>query len=166
MSKKRKITVIILAVLVAATLCFIWGNSILGKESSAKESTTVYENVAKPVFDVTVGKDKVTHDDFRKITHGAEFLVLGMLVCALFAAAKEAFGERDYLTLLPWGFYVAFIDETIQIFSGRGPAIKDVWIDFGGYFTAALLSFITFTVIKAVRKKKALSEEPADSEEE
>lgn len=165
MSKKRKIAVIILAVLVAATLCFIWGNSMLGQESSAKESSNIYENVAKPVFDATLGENKVTHNDFRKITHGTEFFVLGCLVCALFAAAKITFGERDYLTLLPWGFYVAFIDETIQIFSGRGPAIKDVWIDYGGYFTAALLSFITYKTIKAIKKKKSLSTETSLSKE-
>lgn len=154
-SKKRKIAVIILAILTVLCLVFIWGNSAMNKEISAKESSGVYQNVAKPVLDALFGEDNVTHDDFRKITHGAEFMILGFCVCALFSAAKISFREKDYLTLLPWGFFVAFLDETIQIFSGRGPAIKDVWIDFGGYFTAAALSLATFSLIKFIKKQKA-----------
>ena len=32
-----------------------------------------------------------------------------------------------------------FIDETIQIFSGRGSAIRDVWLDFSGAAAAILI---------------------------
>lgn len=38
------------------------------------------------------------------------------------------------LTSVRFAFYVAFIDETIQIFSGRGPQIADVWLDVFGAF--------------------------------
>ena len=32
-----------------------------------------------------------------------------------------------------------FIDETIQIFSGRGSAVSDVWLDFSGAAAAILI---------------------------
>lgn len=45
------------------------------------------------------------------------------------------------LTSVRFAFYIAFIDETIQIFSGRGPQIADVWLDvFGAFCGAAIAS--------------------------
>lgn len=154
MNKKRKIAIILSALAVVLTLCFIWGNSLLGKLASAQGSARVYDAFAKPVFDFLFGEGVVSHEAFRKITHGAEFALLGLEICALFSAAKINFGAVSYVKLLPCGFVVAFLDETLQIFSGRGASIIDVWIDFGGYFFAAALSFAFYVAVCAVKKKK------------
>ena len=39
-------------------------------------------------------------------------------------------------------FFIAFIDESIQMFTGRGPAIADVWIDTGGAVTGIGIEWI------------------------
>lgn len=44
------------------------------------------------------------------------------------------------LTAVRFAFYIAFIDETIQIFSGRGPQIADVWLDVLGAFCGAAIA--------------------------
>ena len=164
MSKKRLTVIIVLAALTAATLAFIWGNSVLGREASASQSSEVYETVAKPVFDAVLGEDKVTHNDFRKMTHFCEFMPLGLEACALVAAIKTpSFFKKDYLKILPYGFYVAFIDETIQVFSGRGAEIKDVWLDFSGYVCALFLSFVVFVITERIKARK--SEKSAEKSE-
>lgn len=154
MSKKRKIAIVITAALTGLTLCFIWGNSFLGQSASGSGSGKVYVKIAKPVFDFLFGVNFVSHEAFRKIAHGAEFMLLGFNLCGLFAAINAGFNEKTYLKILPLGFYVAFLDETIQIFTGREPQIKDVWIDFGGYVAALALSFLVFVIVRAIKKKK------------
>ena len=144
----------ITAALTGLTLCFIWGNSFLGQSASGSGSGRVYVKIAKPVFDFLFGVNSVSHEAFRKIAHGAEFMFLGFNLCGLFAAINAGFNEKTYLKILPLGFYVAFLDETIQIFTGRGPQIKDVWIDFGGYVAALALSFLVFVIVRAIKKKK------------
>lgn len=48
------------------------------------------------------------------------------------------------LTSVRYAFYIAFIDETIQIFSGRGPQIADVWLDvFGACCGTAIISILS-----------------------
>ncbi len=154
MSKKRKIAVIVSVLTVALTLCFIWGNSLLGKDASAQGSARVYELFVKPVFDFLFGEGVVSHAAFRKITHGVEFMLLGFELCALFSAVKINFGAICYVKLLPCGLVVAFLDETLQIFSGRGSSVIDVWIDFGGYVFAIVLSFAVYAAVCTVKKRK------------
>ena len=48
------------------------------------------------------------------------------------------------LTSVRYAFYIAFIDETIQIFSGRGPQIADVWLDvFGACCGTVIISLLS-----------------------
>ena len=83
-------------------------------------------------------------------------MLLGLEACALVAAIKTpSFFKKDYLKILPYGFYVAFADETIQVFSGRGAEIKDVWLDFSGYVCALFLSFVVFVITERVKARKA-----------
>ena len=53
----------------------------------------------------------------------------------------------------------ALIDETIQIFSDRGSAVVDVWIDFSGAITGSAFGFlilILFSFISSKKKNKYL----------
>lgn len=59
----------------------------------------------------------------RKFAHFTEFLVLSVLVSALSDKRLISF----YIC-----FTVAFLDESIQLLSGRGSQIQDVWIDLIG----------------------------------
>ena len=46
---------------------------------------------------------------------------------------------------------VALLDETVQIFSDRGPAISDVWIDVLGYFVANILVYLIAFLVKKLQ---------------
>ena len=142
---KKRIVIIFLIVL----LLFIWGNSCLPQNASSRESGWVMA-LLRPIFEAVLGKDVVTEHFVRKLAHFTEYAALGCVSVL-------------WLTLLPikmvWcGAYsamgclmVALLDETIQIFSGRGPMIQDVWLDFGG---AVCGGGIVFLICYLAREKK------------
>ena len=49
---------------------------------------------------------------------------------------------RGWITPFLLALLVSFLDETIQIFSGRGPAVKDMWIDLSGAVLGLLLALL------------------------
>ena len=67
----------------------------------------------------------------RKLAHFTEFLSLGGLSTGLLLLLGQR-KPHPLLHLLCGGFFVAAIDETIQIFSHRGSQLQDVWLDFAG----------------------------------
>jgi VanZ family protein len=89
----------------------------------------------------------------RKMAHFVEFCALGVVSVLLVNFCTHNFRTSVYpLALL--GFFVPFVDETIQIFSGRGPAIRDVWIDIGGYALGCILSFLSLYLLTRLAKKE------------
>ena len=154
LSKKRKIFVLIISVLIALTLAFIWGNSCLPKAQSA-ESSSEAQGIIQTVLDNVFGEDTVYVDEFhiRKLAHFAEFFALGAEFALLIIALNKE-NYKSYLTLLPIGLFVGAVDESIQVFSDRGAAVLDVLIDFSGYLTAVAVFVIIFAVRKAVKSRK------------
>lgn len=155
-SKMRLAFFIALSVAVLLTLCFIWGNSVLPKQESAEVSGSVYET-AKPALDKTFGEGKVTHGIFRKMAHATEFMILSLELNLLFLTVKKV-SLLNPAFALGVSAIVASIDETIQIFSNRGPAVKDVLIDCGGAAFPAAAFFIVYAVILFIRLKKGKPE--------
>lgn len=126
-----------LTVLIILTLALIWGHSLLGREASSEESGFVME-LLEPVLEMVVGEGNVTEFLVRKLAHFTEFFVLGLELMTFFAYRKPLFPQA-FLLALTHGFFAAFLDETIQIFSGRGPMIQDVWLDVCGFAVGASL---------------------------
>jgi VanZ family protein len=126
-----------LTVLIILTLALIWGHSLLGREASSEESGFVME-LLEPVLEMVVGEGNVTEFLVRKLAHFTEFFVLGLELLTFFAYRKPLFPQA-FLLALTHGFFAAFLDETIQIFSGRGPMIQDVWLDVCGFAVGASL---------------------------
>ena len=126
-----------LTVLILLTLALIWGHSLLGREASSEESGFVME-LLEPVLEMVVGEGNVTEFLVRKLAHFTEFFVLGLELMTFFAYRKPLFPQA-FLLALTHGFFAAFLDETIQIFSGRGPMIQDVWLDVCGFAVGASL---------------------------
>lgn len=126
-----------LTVLIILTLALIWGHSLLGREASSEESGFVME-LLEPVLEMVVGEGNVTDFLVRKLAHFTEFFVLGLELLTFFAYRKPLFPQA-FLLALTHGFFAAFLDETIQIFSGRGPMIQDVWLDVCGFAVGASL---------------------------
>ncbi len=150
--RKKNKAEIILIVLLVLTLSFIWGNSFLGKEASSKESSMVMM-ILEPVLSVFVGKGNVTEHLVRKLAHFSEFFLLGAEYAALLVGIKRKRTDGFLLTLF-FGLFTALVDETIQIFTGRGPQIQDVWLDFSGVVAGAVTVLAVLMIISA-RKRSA-----------
>ena len=122
---------LLLRLMLIATLCFIWSNSLVGKESSASLSRTVtawLNGIGIPV----------TEHFVRKSAHFCEFGLLGCELMLLFwlrsGVRFQNLCNAAFAALLS-----AVTDETIQSFSGRGSQVLDVVLDFSGALTDILL---------------------------
>ena len=136
---KRKI----LIVLIILTLLFIWGQSALSVAESAAQSQTVTSTVVQPIQQAVTGKATVTDTTVRKMAHVLEFSLLGFEMALLFAASW-----KRMFSALNLGLLAALIDETIQIFSGRGDQISDVWLDFSGVLMGVALGMLVVWLYK------------------
>lgn len=124
-----------IALLIATglTLVFIFGQSMLPQSVSAEESGWLTENVLNPVLDL-LGIGPLTHHMVRKIAHVTEFAILSMLLTLCF--------RGQIVKSAGAGFAAAFLDESIQLLSGRGASITDVWIDLIGVAIGSVLGFL------------------------
>ena len=145
MTERRKAQFrLLLRLALIVTLCFIWGNSVLGKEESASISggiTAWLRSIGIPVTDHFV----------RKTGHFCEFSLLGCEVTLLFwlrsGASLQNRCNAAFAALL-----TAVTDESIQIFSGRGSRVQDVVLDFCGALTGILFMSL---VIRRIEKRKS-----------
>ena len=124
-----------IALLIATglTLVFIFGQSMLPQSVSAEESGWLTENVLNPVLDL-LGIGPLTHHMVRKIAHVTEFAILSMLLTLCF--------RGQIVKSAGVGFAAAFLDESIQLLSGRGASITDVWIDLIGVAIGSVLGLL------------------------
>ena len=152
--KMKKKIIIALTVL---NLCFIWGNSALRPEISNAISDKVTKILGG---EVTGGSEEaessamtwLTSGHVRKLAHMAEFAALAVLL-AIGASAAGCRMKDVWSQLLLIGVLTALIDETIQIFSGRTSAVKDVWIDCGGFALGAAAAALLRYLRKRLRKR-------------
>ena len=151
MSKKRKIFAVILSVLMAGTLAFIWGHSAVSIERSAEESSGVFDAVS-PVFNSIFGTGTISEWLFRKMAHFGEFFILGLEVEFLILTLK-GLNIKLFSLSLAFGLFVGAIDEIIQVFSSRGATVRDVIIDFSGFLIAYII-FVMATLFKRLKEKK------------
>ena len=144
----------LLVFIIFLTLAFIWGHSLMSREVSSEESGFVMQ-LLTPLLELFVGKGNVTEHLVRKLAHFSEFALLGAELCLYFTGKRKR-KSAGLLLALAHGLFAAFFDETLQIFSGRGPMIQDVWIDFAGVITGALCILVLMTLcIYVVQKRKA-----------
>ena len=149
----------VLLVLVALMLAFIWGHSLMSVEQSGAESLQIVE-MLKGVFSRVCGllgiggaveAVWITDHLVRKTAHFVEFAVLGGLLCLVCKVCMVTGGESGVgksggksgseptksgvvraVCACLLGLLAAFLDETLQLFSGRGSMVADVWLDFAG----------------------------------
>ncbi len=135
----------VLSVLFCLTVAFIWGNSVLSPEASSKFSNFVVEILQK--FELLIVPDNSTNavSLVRKLAHLLEHLVLGILSYSLITRKCVKYALPHLVAI---GICVPSIDETIQIFSGRGPSILDILIDLLGYCLGALIAFAISKLFK------------------
>lgn len=158
--KYRKIR-ILLRVLIVVSIIFAWGHSLLPAEESSEESGFVLE-LLKPILSVFLPEDLITGLFIRKLAHFCEYAIMGLEMAAytaliirkriVFTKESEKADRKEILKLsintLFCGLAVAFIDETIQIFSpGRGPEIADVWLDMSGFVSGGIVAALICLII-------------------
>lgn len=132
------------------TLSFIFGNSVLTKEASRAISQFV-----AGLLGAGPGEPggEEGHFMIRKLAHFIEYAALGA-ISHLFFDSFMRDKYKKYVTLSLVGVAVPLIDETIQIFSGRGPALSDVWIDVGGYLVGVLCVFCGNLLVRRAFEKR------------
>lgn len=136
---RRSIGTLLLLLAVLAVLAFIWGNSLDSAAESSLKSGRMRELI-RPLLELLVGQGNVTEHLVRKLAHFTEFAVLGALLLLLTAAAFRV-RLQSVVNCLFFLTLAALTDETIQIFTGRGPQVQDVWLDLAGG-TAGLLTML------------------------
>jgi len=148
---------ILLTMMIALMLLFIWSNSLLGSERSNALSGWV-ERWLKPLIDPQ-GKipDKTFDYDVRKLAHMLEYALLGALLVFGTAQLKS----RSVWTLLLIVLLTAVIDETIQYYTGRTSQLQDVWLDVSG---AGIGMLLFYGVVRIPRKSKSIQAAPEQVE--
>ena len=159
MSPDRMKKIVVIAV-IFATLIFIFARSAKSPEQSTAESDKVADIVAT-IIPPTTETGLFINENIRKIAHFLEYGLLGM-ECAFYVLFFEKDKRRGAALMGAFGFASAFLDETIQIFSNRGPAISDVWLDLSGFATLSLLTFVgpaIYSLVKRTEKTNATKTE-------
>lgn len=144
-------TQILCLMMIAVTLCFIWGNSMLPASSSR-----VVSGYAREILNAVlrrVGSQRVLSvNAVRKLAHACEYAVLGLEMSILVRVVLK----KQWQTIMLSGIFIALLDETFQLFAnGRGGMIRDVWIDLGGFCGGMLVVFLYQCIRKATVKGAA-----------
>ena len=139
----RRYTALALVLAITLTVAFIVSNSMKTPVASTADSDAVKDfisSIIPPESDL----GQLILNNIRKIAHFTEYGLIGIELACLLAvvAAKRKTRYISAAKGLIFALIIAFIDETIQIFSSRGPSISDVWIDIGGFFTYSLLTHL------------------------
>ena len=142
----------ILVAVVTLTVGFIFTQSLLPQSVSGEESAAVSGWLAS-IFPVTTPLGGFIAANVRKIAHFVEFGAFG-LELALFLILYAENKRKSFVAVLLAGFFTAFIDETLQIFSGRGPSVADVWLDYSGFLTFFALTLAVRLLFKIIEERR------------
>lgn len=159
----------VLLVLVGLMLAFIWGHSLMSVEQSGAESLQVVEMLKGAFSRVcsllgiggAVEAVWITDHLVRKTAHFVEFAVLGGLlglICMVTVGesgskSKKSGVARAVCACL-LGLFAAFLDETLQLFSGRGSMVADVWLDFAGVVCGVAAVTLGRWIIDSMKERK------------
>ena len=140
-----------LGILIALTLAFIWGNSVQGPAASENMSGSL-KLWLEQFFHTVINEFLL-----RKAAHFSEYALLGVEFSLLLGLQRGQDGKnlqcgRNLLDFPLIGMLCAVTDETVQIFSGRGSLVSDVWIDTAGFTTGFFLTVLLFLFIKHCKK--------------
>lgn len=138
---------VLLLILLAFTLLFIWSNSLRPAELSTAQSDS-FGNFFKQIFDIEREPFRFLYENRRKVAHFAEFALLGGETCLLLTLGG-ARKQRSYWCGALFCLLAAALDEGIQFFvPGRVCAFFDLCIDAAGslfgMFAVGALAYLCF----------------------
>ena len=151
--KSRSAFSIIMMLLTAAYIGFIWFNSFQTADESASKSLALVDILNN--FIKSLGLEQgVTDYMVRKSAHFCEFALLGFL-CTWTGRLQN---KRILKNLTTIGFVclaAAVTDEFIQYYpAGRSAQVNDVVLDFTGAVTGLLIFLLIIGIIGLVKKIK------------
>lgn len=143
----------VLGILIALTLAFIWSNSMQSRAVSGGMSGSLKTWLEQLLH------TEISEFLLRKAAHFSEYGLLGVEFSLLLGLQHDKNGKnlqcgRNLLDFPLIGMLCAVTDETIQIFSGRGSLVADVWIDTAGFSTGFFLTVLLFLFINHCKKSR------------
>ena len=142
---KYKTKIWLCGLMMAATICIIWGNSLLNGETSGDISGGFSQWLGQ--FIPFLSPDSPNgHYIIRKCAHFSIFFLLGAESCYLFHMICK---NKILLRSIAIAAAVASIDESIQRFiPGRHGCLSDVLLDISGAATGMILLYLGYTLLK------------------
>ncbi len=149
---------ILLILLYICSLLFTFYQSSLPKEESQNKSDEVLEWL-EPIIPSDTPIGGYVHTNIREIAHFTEFFFQGLflsLYLSLFHI-RRCTSKRQMLPIIIGTYIlspiVPLLDETLQIFTSRGPEILDVWVDTLGFVSAVSVIFALYFLVTLVIKR-------------
>ena len=149
--KKTPIGALVLMVAMVLTVLSFFVQSALPPEASSAESDAVSDAI-EPIIPSDTPVGEFVHPNIRKIGHFAEFGLFG-IEAALYLFFYVKRKRLGIICSFICAQFIALCDETVQIFSGRGPEISDVWIDIFGFSTLFAITLCMAVAIRALTNK-------------
>ena len=155
---KHKFSVAICVILIVLTVGFVFNNSAKPTAESQQASAVVAETIQEVAQKTTSNEGQTTLVSvryLRKAAHAVEFFALGLELAAFsIIIGRRKYSFQKFWNVLSMALAVAVADESIQIFSGRGPKVQDVLIDLGGAAVGILLTLLVHYIWISCRKGK------------
>ena len=144
--KKKNILRIIFTVITVLVMVFIFVQSAMPDEQSAKESDLIVEIITDIMNKTHIEVTNLELISYlvRKVAHFTEYTVFGL---SLGLTANAYFGTKWWISLSSWGFGVLYAatDEYHQTFvPGRYGSVKDVIIDSMGLALGVVITYFIF----------------------
>ena len=146
---------IIRALTLFLNLAFIFVHASFSPAVSGAEIDAV-GSVLGGVFSTKDGFGAFLQRNVSNIAHFCEYGLLGTQVAI---GVFLWFKQKIKTASLSVGFalVIAFLDETVQIFSGRHSSVEDMWIDVFGFSFALTVVLSVLTALKIANIKGAES---------
>ncbi len=157
--KKRKWIIILI---LGITILFIWGNSLLSKDTS-KENSDAVKILLEKIFGYQSALAQFLQTYVRKIAHFLEYGLLGVeaVIATILYRRLQLQGLINCFCL---GLFVAVSDESIQIVSGRGSMVQDILLDLCGFLCFAGIA-LGLTLMFRKKRLPNAAPEPNRSDE-
>ncbi len=157
-----------IALFVLINMIIIFRLSAESKEESGERSTGVvafFLPILHPEYDTLSYNDKLaamedTHRIVRKMAHFLEYALLGFLFTSLLLYLNRRIRRARVAKWATWMvpplfcLIYAISDEVHQIFSERGPSVRDVLIDFAGAIAGYLLIHAIVGLVDLAKKRR------------
>lgn len=149
----RAIICAVYAICILCTLMFIFSNSSVDTETSKQQSGRIVELVKDIMGSLlSIEDDQLTHI-VRKTAHFVEYCALGFEFALLAFYLSFGCKIRDVIYAASVSLLTANIDELIQLYSGRGSMVSDVFLDFGGALAGIFIGYAVSYLVRYIYRR-------------